>query len=375
MPAIAIMQTECKRRRCVHSRRNSSPRRHGYCCNACKSGKSPHSRNCTGHRLPIVPDFKSAGGPFDARGNVEIHWPHRQATPASDFDVVMAASEDTDAALHGNTKECSDRPPHGTGGRSKGQHHSAATRGDRSHYGRIGRQPSRGAAAASDEEEGTDGADTSLWSGWQRRAGSGVRPAWPLPAGMSVVTYIRELVSRHGLALSAPAEQAWQKFEKRLTSSFWPPPERRTLHLQPHAQDRVATSEFQHLHIDVALRGVDGKSNLLYKLADVTGVDECVQAVVASQEATANCLLAALERVEEEDVHKFSFVCHGATHRSVACCFLFAALAYPKAEIQLTTARTRDAAAKAGLPTARRHGYGTRVSTAIPLLPQMKQAG
>jgi hypothetical protein len=163
---------------------------------------------------------------------------------------------------------------------------------------------------------------------------------------MEVVTYVRELASRHGIALGPRAEQAWRRFEERLTSNFWWTAARRVLRLEPRARDWIANSEFEAFHVDVALRGVDGRSEL-YELAEVTGVDERVQAVVASQEATATCLLLALERVEVDDLHVFSFVCQGATHRSVACCFLFAALAHPKAEILLTTARTRDAAAKA----------------------------
>jgi hypothetical protein len=166
------------------------------------------------------------------------------------------------------------------------------------------------------------------------------------------VTYIRELAARHGFTLSAAAERGWQRFEDRLTCALWPPPGRRSLRLEPHAQGRIPV-DFEQLHVDVALRGVDGKSHL-YELADVTGVDERVQAKVASQEATAECLLTALLRVEEEDLHQFSFVCHGATHRSVACCLLLAALAYPKATVHLTTARTRNAAAEAGLPSSAR---------------------
>ena len=98
----------------------------------------------------------------------------------------------------------------------------------------------------------------------------------------------------------------------------------------------------------MALRGVNGKSTL-YQLSEVTGVDERVQAVVASQEATAACLLVALERIEEEGMREFSFVCHGATHRSVACCLLLAALAYTQARVHMTTKRTRHAAALADL--------------------------
>ena len=185
----------------------------------------------------------------------------------------------------------------------------------------------------------------------QRRAVTGVCPAHPRDAGTSVVAYVRELVARHGFALSAAAEGAWQAFGGTLlgvSSVSQPPPARRSLLLEPHAQDRIP-AEFDQLHVDVALRGVDGRSHL-YRMGDVTGVDERVQARVASQEVTAECLLTALLMVETQDLHKFSFVCHSATHRSVACCFLLAALAYPNAMVHLTTARTRRAAT--GTPMA-----------------------
>ena len=108
-----------------------------------------------------------------------------------------------------------------------------------------------------------------------------------------------------------------------------------------YKQDNIP-ADFQQIHIDVAARGADGKSDQHYKLEDVTGVDEIVQAKVASQEITADCLTAALEQVEANDLHRFSFVCHGATHRSMACCLLLAALAYSKACVHLTTTRTSN---------------------------------
>ena len=154
------------------------------------------------------------------------------------------------------------------------------------------------------------------------------------------MAYIRALVSQHGLTLSGSAERAWQAFEDRLAA-----PSERSLRLEPHAQDRVP-ARFRDMHIDVHARGVDGRCGL-YDLKDVTGVDERVQAYVASQTATAECLLDALELIETEGAHEFSFVCHGATHRSVACCILCAALAFPNATVHLTTRRTRMAAASA----------------------------
>ena len=176
---------------------------------------------------------------------------------------------------------------------------------------------------------------------------SGYRPVRPRAHGTSVLQYVRELTSRHGLQLSDAAQQAWKGFEDRLGSPFSPSGAWRTLHLEPHAQDSIPP-RFQGAHIDVDLMDVDGRSNL-YQLSEVTGVDERVQAVVASQEATAACLLMALERIEEEWMQEFSFVCTRATHRSVACCLLLKALAYPQARVHMTTKRTRRAAALAGL--------------------------
>ena len=79
-------------------------------------------------------------------------------------------------------------------------------------------------------------------------------------------------------------------------------------------------------------------------------MDECVQARVASQAITARCLLDAMQEVEKWNYRLFSFVCRGATHRSVACCLLLAAIAYRNASVHMTTKRTRIAAAK--LPLA-----------------------
>ena len=166
---------------------------------------------------------------------------------------------------------------------------------------------------------------------------------------MSVVAYVCQLVESHGLTLGARAGERWQALADRLESPFYPSGGHRRLRLFPHAQDRIPL-RFQaaDCHVDLAVRGVDGRSSL-YELSKVTGVDQRVQAVVACQEATADALLAALERIEDMDMLEFCFVCHGATHRSVACCFLLAAIAYPHAEVHLTTDRTRRAAKTCGL--------------------------
>ena len=165
---------------------------------------------------------------------------------------------------------------------------------------------------------------------------------------MGIAECVRALCARYGLPFSKAAQTAWKRFEDRATSPLWPCVRARVVTLEPHAQDCIP-AHLERSHVDVALRGVDGKCPNMYKVCDVTGVDERVQAVVASQEATAHCLLDALERIEEEELDEFGFVCHGATHRSVACSFLLAALVYPEARVCLTTTRTRRAANLAGL--------------------------
>ena len=165
-------------------------------------------------------------------------------------------------------------------------------------------------------------------------------PTLPCTPSSSALEYISDLTSRNGLQLDDAARKAWWLFGDRRA---YP----RKLLLEPHAQDTIPPC-YRNAHIDVASRGVDGKSHL-YRLKEVTGVDERVQAVVANQEITAHCLLAAMNRIEKEPLQQFSFVCRGATHRSVACCMLLAALAYPNASVHMTTRRTQDAqdAAKA----------------------------
>ena len=150
----------------------------------------------------------------------------------------------------------------------------------------------------------------------------------------SALEYISELTSRNGVELDDAARKAWQRFGDRRA---YP----RKLLLEPHKQDDIPTC-YRDAHIDVHALRVDGKSHL-YRLKEVTGVDERVQAVVANQEITADCLRAAINQIEEENRQQFSFVCHGATHRSVACCMLIRALAYPNARVHMTTNRTQAA--------------------------------
>ena len=159
----------------------------------------------------------------------------------------------------------------------------------------------------------------------------------------SAIDFAFWYAERYGLHMDAAAENAWRALSARVECVA----KGRQLCLFPHAQDSVPI-RLVHKHVDVAKRGVNAHSPL-YAMSSVTGVDFRVQAVVASQASTANALLEAIDSIENSDHREFAFVCHGATHRSVACCFLLAAVAYPLASVCLTTARTRRAAEEYGL--------------------------
>jgi RNase adaptor protein for sRNA GlmZ degradation len=103
---------------------------------------------------------------------------------------------------------------------------------------------------------------------------------------------------------------------------------------------------------DLITANVDGRSsNHAYRLREVTGIDPNVQAEVANQIATVNIMLQVVRHIEEHNPQGVIFACHGATHRSVACCVLLSQ-AYPASTIRLTTPRTQRAARQAGMDRA-----------------------
>ena len=148
------------------------------------------------------------------------------------------------------------------------------------------------------------------------------------------------------------ATRVWQALSEHLMmsrvehKSF-----RRLLRLFAHRRDRMPRLlEDAFATVDVADGRIDGHSQM-YNMSSVTGVGFRMQAVVAMHAATAaSLLLEAIQIIENRDVRERAFLCHGATHRSVACCFLPAAIVYPRAETYLTTAaRTRRDAHSFGL--------------------------
>jgi hypothetical protein len=160
--------------------------------------------------------------------------------------------------------------------------------------------------------------------------------------------YVEWYARRYDLSLRGLGE--WQLLSAHLLNRVEEVESARPLRLFAHRQDSIPLSrrEYELACVDVADKGVDGLSPM-YKIGDVTGVDFRVQAVVAMQAATAAALLEAIQTIERYNLHELAFLCRGATHRSVACCFLLAAIAYPRAEIYLTTKRTQADAHRFGL--------------------------
>ena len=100
-------------------------------------------------------------------------------------------------------------------------------------------------------------------------------------------------------------------------------------------------------HIDLHARGAFAYGD--YTLREMTGVDFEVQAVVASQQAAARAIIDAVLEIERWSLGRFAFLCHGATHRSVACALLLIILVYPRGRVELTTGRTQQAAWRRGM--------------------------
>ncbi len=96
--------------------------------------------------------------------------------------------------------------------------------------------------------------------------------------------------------------------------------------------------------VTVDIQGFDARASSMYALGDVTGLDFEVMEVILTQARMACALLAACEAIEAHNSYEFAFVCHGATHRSVGCCVLLAAMMHYDATFVLTPARTRAAA-------------------------------
>ena len=165
-----------------------------------------------------------------------------------------------------------------------------------------------------------------------------------------VVSYVKTQMNRlPAVPMDMEARSEWTRLALDLHESVWARERaHRPLLLFACAQGSVP-GELAGNTVDVAARGLDGRCPRLYEMAEVTGLDFRVQAVVCSQRVAVQIFREAIEQIESRSLHRFAFVCHHATHRSVACCVLLAALCFPQASICLTTSKTSRAAEQLGL--------------------------
>ena len=170
--------------------------------------------------------------------------------------------------------------------------------------------------------------------------------AWKRNTDEPPLAYVLWFMHRYGLQLEPGARACWERLSCKLSTVC----RGRELLLYAFRQDAVPDG-FQDasMSVDVDRMGVSAYARSWYALEDVTGLDFEVLAVILTQVRTACALLAACQAIEAHDRYEFAFVCHGATHRSVACCVLLAAIIYSDATVVLTTARTKAAAIARGL--------------------------
>jgi hypothetical protein len=255
--APALTGGVCARPGCRYDHKQG-PRRHGFCCSACRRGDPYHTANCWGQgRMVCLAGAAAAAATLDSS---------LPAVPTRQLDLRQRAR------------------------------HSQMVR---------------------------------LPVAWKRGTNE------PL-------AYVLWFMHRYGLQLKPGAQALWEQLTCKSLSTVRT---RRELLLYAFKQDTVPDG-FQNasMSVNVDIKGLDARASSMYALGDVTGLDFEVQAVLLTQACTAEALLAACAAIEAHDRYEFAFVCRGATHRSVACCVLLAAIIYPDATVVLTTARTRTAA-------------------------------
>ena len=156
----------------------------------------------------------------------------------------------------------------------------------------------------------------------------------------SAMRYVDWYLKRYDLSFEIGAAHAWHVFSCQLYHAN--AATNRPIRLYAWAHDRIPNS-FNSRKVDITLTNLNARSNR-YEMSKVTGVDLRVQAVLVTQKLSAEIILSAVQDIEQNEHDEFAFVCHGATHRSVACCILLAAIVYPNAQVCFTTDRTQRAA-------------------------------
>ena len=158
--------------------------------------------------------------------------------------------------------------------------------------------------------------------------------------------YALWFMHRYDLCMEADALLYWTCLSERLPTYDT----ERALLIHAFARDTMPWEfRLESRSLDLLERGIDARDDARYEIKEVTGLDFEVQAVMLTQSCTAKAVLDACEAIERNNHYEFAFACHSATHRSVACCVLLAAIVYHHAQIDLTTSRTRRAASERGM--------------------------
>ena len=175
----------------------------------------------------------------------------------------------------------------------------------------------------------------------------GVRLPEPWQRGnQEPLEYALWFMHRYKLHMESGATDLWRCLSKKLPTVDT----ERALLIHAFARDTMPGKfREESRSLDVHERRINAKADWRYELGDVTGLDFEVQAVMLTQSCTACAVLDACEAIELHDNHEFAFACRSATHRSVACCVLLAAIVYRHARIDLTTLRTQRAASERGM--------------------------
>ena len=266
-----MLSSICRRESCPFVHRDG-PRRHGFCCNACRCGDPFHTSNCTGLGNQVVLT--------ETRSYSQTH---------------------VNPQVSGSNQE----------------RMSTGSSANTSNHAQV--------------------AHTNLKGFFLPRT-------W-LRESATISYHVHWYMRRYNVSYDDDAEHLWHDFTCYIQSQSILA--NRSIRLYAFAQDRTPVC-FQDRNVDVTQSGLTAHS-AWYDMSTITGIDFMVQAVIVKQPACIEALHDAVMQIETHNHNEFAFVCHGATHRSVACCILLAQLVYPYAQVCLSTRRTQQAAAEYNL--------------------------
>ena len=177
---------------------------------------------------------------------------------------------------------------------------------------------------------------------------------WKLPKEWlwnsgTIIEYITWFAQSYDLPIKQQVKHAWHQFAIQVNNHVTPAMRSRELRLISWKRDHVDEIKSRFRFLDLGKFEALTTFNKQYDVRPLSGFDFCVLAVLVIQEVTVDVLLAAIDMVERNDLRDLALCCDGATHRSVGCMILLAAMVYPNAEIVLTTKRTQQDAINYGL--------------------------